>query len=193
MMPPSESYFLPATHFKQSDWFYCGPASARSVLTFHKSDSGSSFPLPTEELLASLMLTTQQGTNSLNLAWGLNAYKDNYDFADSTYGAITPGSINELVSLVKSKLSDRTNVPIVLTNTDRLERYTYAEKNYRHYIVINGYHGPDKTMQIVDPNHKKDKRGKDLGGSYEEKIDNDGKGVGQAVLSVKGENPTLIY
>ncbi|ARJ25767.1 hypothetical protein B7492_32545 (plasmid) [Bacillus mycoides] len=193
MRPPSESYFRPVTHFKQSDWFYCGPASARSVLTFHKSDSGSSFPIPTEELLASLMLTTNQGTNSLNLAWGLNAYKDNYDFADSTYGAMSPSSIRELEVLVKNKLSDGTNVPIVLTNTEHLEHYKRAEKNYRHFIVINGYHSPDRTMQIVDPNHKLDKDGEALGGPYEEKVDENGKGVGKAVLSATGGNPTLIY
>ncbi|WP_439876669.1 C39 family peptidase (plasmid) [Bacillus mycoides] len=193
MRPPSESYFRPATHFKQSDWFYCGPASARSVLTFHKSDSGSAFPLPTEELLASLMLTTNQGTNSLNLACGLNAYKDNYDFADSTYESMSPSSIKELEVLVKNKLSDGTNVPIVLTNTQHLVRYKKAEKNYRHFIVINGYHGSDRTMQIVDPNHKLDRDRKALGGVYEEKVDADGKGVGTAVLSATGGNPTLVY
>ncbi|WIY58774.1 C39 family peptidase [Bacillus arachidis] len=193
MRPPSEKYSLNVTHFKQTDWFYCGPASARSVLTFHKSDSGSAFPLPTERILASLMQTTNQGTNSLNLAWGLNAYKDNYDFADSPYGATTPSSIRELEVLVKNKLSDGTNVPIVLTNTQHLARYKNAEKNYRHFIVINGYQGSDRTMEIVDPNHKRDKNDRALGGEYTEKIDNNGKGVGKAVLSATGSNPTLVY
>lgn len=193
MQPSSESYFRKVTPFIQSDWFYCGPSSGRIVLTFHKSDSGSDFPLPTERMLASLMQTTTDGTNSSNLAWGLNSYKDEYDFADSRYGAATPSSIRELEVFVKKTLSDGTNIPIVLTNTQHLAHYRNAEKNYRHYIVINGYHGSDRTMQIVDPNHKRDKNGKALGGEYEEKIDNNGQGVGKAVLSVTGGNPTLVY
>ncbi|PEC19929.1 C39 family peptidase [Bacillus cereus] len=193
---PNEKYYLNATHFEQSDWYYCGPASGQEVLSFHKRDSGSDFTLPTQKHLASVMGTTSAGTNSANLAWGLNLYKQDYDFADSPYGASTPSSIKELEVFIKSKLSQRTNMPIVLTNTQYMWRYKDAEKNYRHYVAINGYDGADGTMHVVDPNHKKDKNGHNLGGEYWEKIGDynmTGYGVGKAVQSAAGANPTLVW
>ncbi|HHT7239590.1 TPA: hypothetical protein ACTZ5V_004777 [Bacillus cereus] len=57
----------------------------------------------------------------------------------------------------------------------------------------DGYHGSDRTMQIVNPNHKLDRDGEALRGEYEEKVDEDGKGVGKAVLNATGGNPTLVY
>ncbi|MEK4503900.1 C39 family peptidase [Bacillus sp. FSL R12-0069] len=197
MRPPGQKYYLDLTHFEQKDFYYCGPASGQQVLSFHKQDSGSGFPLPNQDHLAAVMNTINDGaTNSGNLAWGLNLYKDDYDFADSPYGVSTPSSIQELEVYIKSKLSQRTNVPIVLTNTEHMWRYKDAAKNYRHYVVVNGYDSNDGTMHIVDPSHVKDKNGHNLGGEYWEKIGNydmTGYGIGRAVQSARGGNPTLVW
>ena len=156
--PEGEFYTINVTINMQEKGYWCGPASARQSLSFHKSKSESSILLPSQQTLASKIGTTTDGSSTTGIANALNSYKDTYSF-DSLYVAADISNLsNPLYTFetrIKNDLKNQTNAPILLVETQYLTYY--KGKQLRHYVTVSGYSYEKATgkkmIRIVDPNY----------------------------------------
>lgn len=163
--PDGEYYLISVTNFAQENGYYCGPASVRQSLSFHKSKIGSSTSLPSQSTLASKIGTTTNGSTTSGIAKGLNAYKSTFGFSGNPYVAADLTNVSNPRSTfetrIKGVLRNRTNAPIVLLQTKYLPRY--SGKSIRHYNTISGYSHNystgSKKMRTVDPHYNSTYRG----------------------------------
>ncbi|UII54747.1 C39 family peptidase [Cytobacillus spongiae] len=125
-LPEGEYYSLSVTNYKQETGYWCGPASVRQSLSFHKTKSGSSTSLPSQTTLASKAGTTSDGSTTTGLVTALNNYKSTYGLSGNPYvaadieNASNPQSTFE--TRIKGVLKDQTNAPILLIQTKYLNR-----------------------------------------------------------------------
>ncbi|MDM5431256.1 C39 family peptidase [Bacillus mycoides] len=200
MRPSNERFEIPMEGNIQSKFYYCGPASVRQSLSFHKIDSGIGLPFPSQEQIAfSAGTEHHQASTSVGLVKSINQYRHDFDFEDTPYklGDIEDSAnpVQLLTQRVKTSLSNRTNAPILLVETENMQHYSKAPKNYRHYITVSGYYGNENSMRIQDANHIVHNNVA-FGGEYKETIgDGSSKGVGKAVLMAdkKGGNAVVIW
>jgi hypothetical protein len=145
------------TNYRQEKSYWCGPASARQTLGFHKKRSGSSKTLPSQTALANMMGTTTSGSVTTKIASALNSY-------DSIFGRVwylasdianTTNPYHTFVNRIGTQLRSITpnpTTPITLMQTKYIPRY--AGHSSRHYMTISGI--DDRTspmkMRSVDPN-----------------------------------------
>ncbi|MCF6096736.1 C39 family peptidase [Thermovorax subterraneus] len=186
-----EYYSVNVTNFKQ-ETYYCGPASVRQSLSFHKAKSGSSVSLPSQTTIAKLAGTTSEGNVTTGLRTAINNYASTYGFEDDKYvvGNVTDGSNPSYLFEVRIRddLKYRTNAPIILIDTRHLDYY----KGYktRHYVTVCGYlnnkNTGEKELYIVDPNNKDEYRG-----YHWEKLENVFNAVEQA--DKDGTNYVMLY
>lgn len=147
----------PVTRYVQETSYYCGPASARQALSFHKVFSGSALALPSQTTLANQIGTTPAGSTTTAIASTLNSY-------DGTFGPIyyiasdianTPNPTETYWNRIGAMLSAVCNptTPITLNQTKYLPRY--GGYSCRHYITMSGIDGrySPKRMRCADPHN----------------------------------------
>lgn len=148
-------YSISVTNYMQETSYWCGPASARQTLSFHKSNSGSSTTLPSQTTLANKIGTTTAGSTSSGIKNALNEYASTFSFSSYAAGDVTnttnPSATFE--SRIKYALQNRTGAPITLIETKYLDRYNGTA--LRPYSTVSGYldDGVTKQFRSVDPNH----------------------------------------
>lgn len=151
-------YLISLTNYRQEKTYWCGPASVKQSLSFHKTKSGSSASLPSQSTIAFLAGTTSSGSTSTGLRNAINYYASTFKFEADKYvvgnvfGLDNPKGTFE--SRVKGDLSFKTNAPILLVRTDKLSYYDYRT---RHYVTISGYArdlSGNKCLRVVDPHYK---------------------------------------
>lgn len=140
--PDGEFYSITVTNYKQERNYWCGPASARQSLSFHKSKSGSTTSLPSQNTLSSLIGTEYYGASTTTgIVKALNNYKSTFGFSANPYVAADITNVSNPQSTfearIKGVLRNRTNAPIVLVETQYLPRY--GGTTLRHYFTISGY------------------------------------------------------
>lgn len=143
----------PITLQKQETGYWCGPASARVALSFHKAISGSSHALPTQSTLAKKIGTTTDGSSSTGIAKALNSDYGKYghfSYAVKKYDKTHP--YNDWYEKVYTMLKGKQTTPINLVQTDYMKRYLDENKRIRHYITISGWNKGD-TVRTNDPNY----------------------------------------
>ncbi len=146
----------PVTRYVQETFYYCGPASARQALSFHKVFSGSGVALPSQTVLAGQIGTTTAGSTTTAIASTLNSY-------DGTFGPIfyiasdiadTPNPTETYWNRIGAMLSQvsEPTTPITLNQTMYLPRY--GGYSCRHYITMSGIDGRSspRLMRCADPN-----------------------------------------
>lgn len=151
-----EFYTVRVTYNAQETDYWCGPASIRQSLSFHKLESKSSQPLPNQSALAKKSGTTEKGSWTLSLRNTINEYKDIYNFSSYEAADINNCS-NPLATFerrIKRALKYKESAPILLIEKKKLERYN--GRKGRHYITVSGYSYDyttgDKKIKNVDPN-----------------------------------------
>ncbi|AVK86156.1 hypothetical protein C3943_22955 [Lysinibacillus sp. B2A1] len=196
----SAYYTIPVTYNMQEYTNFCGPASGRQALSFHKANSNSNQALPSQEQFGITIgvLKNGNGTSSTNLANGLNQYKNVYGFSSNPYivGNLSQATnpTNTFISRISATLGDSKTAPILLTETQWISQY--KGKNYRHYVTISGYNQSDNTLRVVDPNHNTQYTGT---GTYWTSIGNatdtstDKTGIAKAVYKAEGGNPVMVW
>lgn len=147
----------PVTLYRQETSYWCGPASARQALSFHRTWSGSSVSLPSQSTLAVKIGTTTSGSTTTQIVSALNSY-------DGTFGEIgylasnitdTPNPYESFVNRIGVRLrplQSHPTTPVTLMQTKYIPRYSGKES--RHYMTICGI--DDRTapmrMRDADPN-----------------------------------------
>lgn len=152
---------LSAANYMQETTYYCGPASARQSLSWHKSRSGSSVSLPSQRTLAGKIGTTSSGSLTTGIARAMNGY--NGVFGNVNYVASnitdTGSPKSAFYTRIGWMLESARTVPIILTATRRIPRY--SGHSSRHYMSVSGI--DDRTtaikMRSVDPNYNPAYRG----------------------------------
>lgn len=195
--PDGEGYFINVTNFAQETTYWCGPASARQTLSYHKVKSGSSTSLPSQTTLASKAGTTTDGSSTSGLRNALNYYSSIYNFSSDLYvvGDISSYSnpVGTLETRIKNDLKYATNAPILLVQTLYLPRYN--GKSIRHYNTVSGYSyeyaSGNKEIRMVDPHYSSTYQGvfwDPLGSTTV-------NGVGRAVYKadLEGTNYVMCY
>lgn len=190
-------YSIPVSFYKQIDGVYCGPASVRQTLSFHKSKSGSSTGLPSQTTLANKIGTSSQGSSSYGLMDALNSYKYTYSFSGNPYGVADIANLSNPTATfewrIKYVLSNYINAPIILINTKYLPRYNGTE--IRHYNTVNAYSYEYatgiKSIKTVDPHYNDAYNGyawNPLGSTTK-------NGVVRAVYQadLQSANPVMVY
>lgn len=155
--PDGLYYTISATGYKQETGYWCGPASGRQSLSFHKTKSGSSTGLPSQTTLASKMGTTTAGSTTTGIANGLNAYKSSFGFTGNPYVAADITNVSNpqatFETRIKGVLSKKTNAPVILIETKYLPRYNGHA--IRHYNTVTGYshdyNTGSKRVRTADP------------------------------------------
>jgi hypothetical protein len=139
---------------KQTKTYYCGPASARATLSFHKWKSGSKNALPSQTELAKKMETEKyKATSSALMVKALNSYSSKYGtfkYASKKYDKVHPYA--DWAEKVSAAILGKVNSPINLVDTDYIDRYRNAKKSTRHYVNISGWNDY-KTVLVNDPNY----------------------------------------
>jgi hypothetical protein len=139
---------------KQIKTYYCGPASARATLSFHKWKSGSKNPLPSQAELAKKMETEKyKATSSALMVKALNSYSGKYGtfkYASKKYDKVQP--YDDWASKVSLDILGRVNSPINLVQTEFMDRYKDKGTYTRHYINISGWNA-HKTVRTNDPHY----------------------------------------
>ena len=159
--PPYGYHTLSATNYKQEKTYYCGPASARQSLSWHKARSGSSASLPSQGTLAGKIGTTTSGSLTTGIARALNSY-------NGTFGAVhyvasnitdTGSPKTAFYTRIGWMIEDARTVPIILTATQYIPRY--EGRSSRHYMSVSGIDDRTSTirMRSVDPNYDSRYRG----------------------------------
>lgn len=152
------SYLINVTNYRQEQTYWCGPASVKQSLSFHKAKSGSIASLPSQSTIASKAGTTSSGSTTIGLRDAINYYSSIFKFESDKYvvgnviGLDSPKGTFE--SRIKGDLNSKTNAPILLVRTDKLSYYDYRT---RHYVTISGYArdlSGNKSLRIVDPHYK---------------------------------------
>lgn len=155
-------YGVTVPNYRQETGYWCGPASVRQNLSWHKTKSGGSYSLPSQTTLANQAGTTSDGSSSLKLRNTLNYYDSYYGFSYNNYVVArltgdgytysNPQSVFE--TRVKGVLSNQTNAPIVGVRTVYIPRY--GTKSLSHYMTISAYsydyNTGAKDVRTVDPN-----------------------------------------
>lgn len=157
--PDGEFYSVSVTNYMQETGYWCGPASVRQSLSYHKTKSGSATALPSQTTLASKAGTTTDGSTTTGLRNALNAYQSTYGFSANPYVVAdvtnTTNPLSTFETRVKGVLRNNTNAPIVLVETQYIPRY--AGKALRHYVTVSSYAYEyatgAKDLKTVDPNY----------------------------------------
>ena len=145
---------LSATNYKQETTYYCGPASARQSLSWHKAKSGSSTALPSQTTLAGRMGTTTSGSLTTGIVRALNSYNGAFGTVNYVASNLTDtgNPTTAFYTRIGWMLQDARTVPIILASTARIPRYNGHAS--RHYLSVSGINdlGTTVTMRSVDPN-----------------------------------------
>lgn len=148
----------PVTNYKQERTYWCGPASARQTLSFHKAFSGSGTALPSQSTLATKIGTTTSGSSTASIVKALNSY--NGTFGKVFYiGSNVIGQTTPVLDCFWNRIGNGLYQPyepcvtICLMQTSRIPRY--AGRASRHYMTISGIDDRTTTrkMRSVDPNY----------------------------------------
>ena len=152
---------LGATNYKQETPYYCGPASARQSLSWHKAKSGSSAALPSQSTLAGRIGTTSSGSLTTGIVRALNSYNGTFGTVNYVASNLTDtGSpTSAFYTRIGWMIQDARTVPVILTATSRIPRYNGHVS--RHYMSVSGINdsGSSITMRSVDPNSNSSYRG----------------------------------
>ena len=153
-----EYYAISVTANQQEKNNWCGPASGRQALSFHKSRSGSSTALPSQTTLASKMGTNADGSTTTGIAKALNEYKSTFGIGSNYTAASLRNLTNPqgtFETRIKGVLMNKTNAPILLVQTKFIPRYKGVA--LRHYITVSAYsydHSKGtKEVRTVDPHY----------------------------------------
>ncbi len=148
----------PVTNYKQEKTYWCGPASVRQSLSFHKSRSGSGTALPTQTTLATKMGTTTSGSSTTAIVSALNSYSGTFgsigylasDITDTTNPYET--FVNRIGTMLRS-ITVNPTTPIILVQTSFIPRYNGSAS--RHYMTVSGIDDrtAPMTMRSVDPHY----------------------------------------
>jgi hypothetical protein len=145
---------LSAANYKQETSYYCGPASVRQSLSWHKLKSGSGTALPSQTTLAGRAGTTSSGSLTTGLVRAINSYNGTYGTVNYVASNITDtgNPTSAFYTRIGWMLQDARTVPIILTSTARIPRYNGHAS--RHYMSVSGINdtGASVTMRSVDPN-----------------------------------------
>lgn len=150
-----EYYSIPVTYNAQETTYWCGPASIRQSLSFHKDKSGSSTPLPSQSILAQKAGTTTDGSWTEGLRNAINSYTDIYNFEPYVAADINDQSnpLYVFESRIKYSLKYQESAPVLLIERSKLPRYN--GKTGRHYITVSAYSYDyatgEKRIRNVDP------------------------------------------
>jgi hypothetical protein len=126
--------------FKQTTPYYCGPASARMSLSFHKYKHPNAAALPSQDTLAKLIGTTKAGSTTVGIATALNRYASTWGgFRYITFEYKTNQPYADFTQRVMRVLTEvkTPTAPVVLLQTKFLERY--KGKSIRHYNTLSGW------------------------------------------------------
>ena len=152
---------LGATNYKQETSYYCGPASARQSLSWHKAKSGSSASLPSQGTLAGRIGTTSSGSLTTGIARALNSYNGTFGTVNYVASNLTDtgNPTSAFYTRIGWMLQDARTVPVILTATSRIPRYNGHVS--RHYMSVSGIDdtGSSIKMRSVDPNYSASYRG----------------------------------
>jgi len=152
---------LNATNYKQETTYYCGPASARQSLSWHKARSGSSASLPSQRTLAGRIGTTTSGSLTTGIVRAMNSYNGVFGRVNYVASNLTDtGSPKSaFYNRIGWMLQDARTVPVILTQTRRIRRYEgHPSRHYMSVSGINDLSTPIK-MRSVDPNYNPKYRG----------------------------------
>jgi hypothetical protein len=145
---------LSATNYKQETSYYCGPASARQSLSWHRARSGSSATLPSQSTLAGRIGTTTSGSLTTGIARGLNSYNGTFGTVNYVASNLTDTGdpTGAFYNRIGWMLESARTVPVILTATARIPRY--SGHSSRHYMSVSGIDdtGSSVKMRSVDPN-----------------------------------------
>ena len=146
---------LAANNYRQENDHYCGPASARQSLSWHKKNSGSTATLPSQSTLAAKIGTTSSGSVTSKIAPALNSYDGIFGRVNYVASNLTDtGSpTSAFYTRIGWMLEDARTVPIILTATQRITRY--GGHASRHYMSVSGINdtAASVSMRSVDPNY----------------------------------------
>ena len=148
----------PVSNYKQETSYWCGPASVRQSLSFHKTDSGSGTGLPSQTTLAKKIGTTTSGSVTTGMVSALNGYDGVFGSVSYLASDITDTSnpyesfVNRIGTMLRS-IAVNPTAPIILTQTKYIPRYNGASS--RHYMTVSGINDNASPMQMrsVDPNY----------------------------------------
>ena len=145
---------LSAANYKQETSYYCGPASARQSLSWHKAKSGSTAALPSQSTLAGRAGTTTSGSLTTGIVRALNSYNGAFGTVNYVASNLTDtgNATSAFYTRIGWMLQDARTVPIILTSTARIPRYNGHAS--RHYMSVSGINDLNTaiTMRSVDPN-----------------------------------------
>lgn len=150
------TWVINVSNFRQEKTNWCGPASAKQSLSFHKVKSGSSVALPSQSTLAAQIGTTASGSSTAAIANVLNSYASVYGGPYIYLASDISNEANPTATFQQRVYYDITYymyAPIVLMRTSYLPRYNGA--SYGHYNTLDGYsdtYSPIK-IQTVDPHY----------------------------------------
>jgi hypothetical protein len=149
------------TNYTQEKNYWCGPASTRQTLGFHKTISGSGTGLPSQTTLARKIGTTTNGSATSGIVSALNSYEGT--FGNISYvGSNIVGTASPYESFVNRIGLDLQQpngagywpcIPITLMQTSKIPRYNSHAS--RHYMSISGIddNASPMKMRSVDPNN----------------------------------------
>jgi len=148
----------PVTNYKQERTYWCGPASTRQSLSFHKSDSGSGAGLPSQTTLANKIGTTTDGSATTGIVSALNSYSGTFGSVSYLASNISDTSnpyesfVNRIGTMLRS-ITVNPTTPIILVQTKYIPRYNKAAS--RHYMTVSGINDNVSPMQMrsVDPHY----------------------------------------
>jgi hypothetical protein len=125
---------------RQEAPYYCGPASAKMSLSFHKYKYPNSVALPSQKTLAGLIGTTKAGSTTTGIAKALNCYSSTWgSFRYITFKYTTNQPYDDFTQRVMRVLTEskKPTAPVVLLQTKYLKRY--GNKDIRHYNTLSGW------------------------------------------------------
>lgn len=155
----------------QEEYYYCGPASVQQAMNYHRNKfiaaGGNPSALPSQDVLATDIGTTQAGSNTWRMRQSLNGNglhtNPSYNwpvllgYNGVTYQylriAQTSNPYSTIFNSITADVSSQQKVPIVLVETAKLPRY--EEHPACHYMAISGvlqtaqYY---REVRTVDPN-----------------------------------------
>ena len=148
----------PVANYKQETTYWCGPASARQSLSFHRADSGSSTGLPSQTTLSKRIGTTGDGSSTAAIAAALNTYDGVFGTVSYLASNITDTAnpyetfVNRIGTMLRS-ITVNPTAPIILAQTKYIPRYKGVAS--RHYMTVSGINDNVSPMQMrsVDPHY----------------------------------------
>jgi hypothetical protein len=148
----------PVTNYRQETTYWCGPASARQSLSFHRSYSGSGSGLPSQTTLANRIGTTSDGSSTSAIASALNTYDGVFGSVGYIASNISDTSspyetfVNRIGTMLRS-ITVNPTTPIILAQTKYIPRYKGVAS--RHYMTVSGINDNVSPMQMrsVDPHY----------------------------------------